>query len=67
MSTIPSAARSHEADLGGEGTETERYLRVAMLRFLLLHTHEWTAEVLERLQGEMRSPVAATTRWCTSS
>ncbi len=45
-----------EADLGGEGTETERYLRVAMLRFLLLHTHEWTAEILERLQGEMRSP-----------
>ena len=45
-------------DLGGEGTETERYLRVAMLRFLLLHTHEWTAEIVERLQGEMRSPVA---------
>ena len=44
-----------EADLGGPGTETERYLRVAMLRFLLLHTHEWSAEVLERLLGEMRS------------
>ena len=26
-----------------------------MLRFLLLHTHEWTAEILERLQGEMRA------------
>ena len=48
-----------EAGLGGPGTETERYLRVAMLRFLLLQTHEWTEEIMERLQGEMRSPVAA--------
>jgi hypothetical protein len=47
-----------EVELGGEGTETERYLRVAMLRFLLLHTHEWTSEIIERLQGEMRPPVA---------
>jgi hypothetical protein len=29
-----------------------------MLRFLLLHTHEWTSEIVERLQGEMRPPVA---------
>ena len=48
-----------EAGLGGRGTETERYLRIAMLRFLLLHTHEWTEDIIERLQGEMRSPVAA--------
>jgi hypothetical protein len=45
-----------EADLGGEGTETERYLRIAMLRYLLLHTHEWTDEVVERLLGELRAP-----------
>ena len=31
-----------EAGLGGGGTETERYLRVAMLRFLLLQRHDWT-------------------------
>ena len=30
-----------EADIGGQGTETERYMRIAMLRFLLLHT--WAA------------------------
>ena len=48
----------NETGVGGEGTETERYLRVAMLRFLLLQTHDWTAEIMERLQGEMRSPVA---------
>jgi hypothetical protein len=45
-----------DAGVGGDGTETERYLRVAMLRFLLLHTHEWTDEVVERLLGELRSP-----------
>ena len=39
---------------GGKGTETERYLRVAMLRYLLLHTHDWTDDVVERLLGEVR-------------
>ena len=45
-----------EAGAGGAGSETERYLRVAMLRFLLLHTHDWTDEVVERLLGELRPP-----------
>jgi hypothetical protein len=45
-----------ELGAGGRGTETERYLRVATLRFLLLHTHEWTDEVVERLLGEVRPP-----------
>lgn len=49
----------NEARLGGEGTETERYLRIAMLRYLLLQTHEWSDEVLERLLGEVRSPAVA--------
>ena len=33
-----------EADAGGAGTETERYLRIAMLRYLLLQTHDWSDE-----------------------
>ena len=33
-----------EAHIGGDGTETERYLRIATLRYLLLQTHEWTDE-----------------------
>jgi len=48
----------NEAHVGGEGTETERYLRVAMLRFLLLQTHDWTDEVAQRLLGEVRPPRA---------
>jgi hypothetical protein len=47
-----------EAQIGGEGTETERYLRIAMLRYLLLQTHEWTDEVVQRLLGEVRAPSA---------
>ncbi|HET8979752.1 MAG TPA: hypothetical protein VFN87_16445 [Solirubrobacteraceae bacterium] len=45
-----------EAQAGGGGSETERYLRIAMLRYLLLQTHEWTDDVVERLLGEVRPP-----------
>src|SRR3954454_4053627 len=48
----------NEPAIGGSGTETERYFRVAMLRYLLLHTHEWSDEVVERLVGEVRRPAA---------
>ena len=44
-----------EADIGGAGTETERFLRIALLRFLLLQTHEWTDEIVERLLGQIRA------------
>ncbi len=47
-----------EAGIGGGGTETERYLRVAMIRYLLLYTHDWTDEVIERLLGDLRPPSA---------
>jgi hypothetical protein len=47
-----------DADVGGDGTETERYLRIAMLRFLLLHTHDWTDAVVEQLFGQVRRPTA---------
>ena len=53
--------------MGGPGTETERYLRIAMLRYLLLQTHDWTDEIVEQLLGEVRPPSPRTTRWCTRS
>lgn len=52
----PIAEALRDTDLGGSGTEAERFLRIAMLRFLLLHTHEWTDEVVERLLDQMRRP-----------
>ena len=42
--------------LGGEGTDAERYLRVAMLRFMLLHTHDWDEAITERLSAQVRPP-----------
>ena len=48
----------NEAHAGGEGTDTERYLRIAMLRYLLLQTHEWSDDVVERLLCEVRQPSA---------
>jgi hypothetical protein len=48
-----------ETDIGGPGTEAERYLRIAMLRYLLLHTHEWSDDVLDRLLGATQAPGAA--------
>jgi hypothetical protein len=54
----PVTAVLTEAGVGGAGTETERYLRIAMLRYLLFQTHEWTDDVVERLLGEVRPPSA---------
>jgi hypothetical protein len=45
-----------EADLVGTGTETEAYMRVGALRYLLLRTHEWNDEVIERLRAELARP-----------
>jgi hypothetical protein len=51
----PVLAALAEAQLGGEGTDSERYLRIAMLRYLLLTTHEWSDEIVEQLLGQVRS------------
>jgi hypothetical protein len=50
----PVVALLNEAGAGGKGTETERYLRVAMLRYLLLHTHDMTDDLVGRLFGEAK-------------
>jgi hypothetical protein len=54
----PVVQALNEAHAGGEGTETERYLRIAMLRYLLLQTHDWSDDVVERLLCEVREPSA---------
>jgi hypothetical protein len=56
---VPMVDMLREAGIGGGGTETERYLRVAMLRFLLLQRHDWTDDLAERLAGEVKSPSTA--------
>ena len=51
-----------DAGLVGEQTEAEAYARIVSLRYLLLRTHEWDEEVLERLREELRAPAARATR-----
>jgi hypothetical protein len=52
----PVVEMVREADLIGSGTETEAYMRVAGLRYLLLRTHEWSDDVVERLREALRHP-----------
>ena len=49
----PVVEMLREADLLGSGTETEAYLRIAALRYLILRTHEWDDAVIERLRAEL--------------
>jgi hypothetical protein len=50
---LPVVEMLKEADLLGKGTETEAYVRIATLRYLILRTHEWTDEVIEQLRAEL--------------
>ncbi len=53
---LPVVAMMREAGLAGPGTETEAYERVVALRYLILRTHEWSDEVIERLRAELERP-----------
>jgi hypothetical protein len=54
----PLVALIDEAGIGGPGTEAERYLRVTMLRHLLLQSQEITEDMVARMFGQARSPGA---------
>jgi hypothetical protein len=49
----PVVAMLHEADLVGRRSDIEAYMRVACDRYRLLHTHEWSEEILARLREAM--------------
>jgi hypothetical protein len=48
---LPVVAMLREADLIGQGTEAEAYLRVACDRYRLIRAHEWSDEIVARLRG----------------
>ena len=52
----PVTEMLREAGIAGSGNETDAYMAVVSLRYLLLRTHEWDESVLEALRDEMRSP-----------
>jgi hypothetical protein len=45
-----------EVGLTSEGTETDAYMAVVTLRYLLLRTHRWDETVLEALREQMKQP-----------
>ena len=62
----PVTAMMREAGLCGRGTETEAYIRVVSLRYLLLRTHAWNDEVIEQLRAALESRRATRTPSCTA-
>jgi hypothetical protein len=53
---LPVIEMLREADLIGDRSETEAYMRVAAERYRLLRTHRWDEEVLQRvIEGRSRS------------
>ena len=50
---LPVVEMLREADLIGKRTETETYMTVAGLRYMLLRTHDWSEGVIERLREEL--------------
>jgi ParB-like nuclease domain len=52
----PIVSVAREAGVGTGLTDAELYARVVSLRYLLLRTHTWDEEVMERLREELRHP-----------
>jgi hypothetical protein len=52
----PVAEMLREADLVRRGTETEAYMRVSALRYLLLRTHEWDDHVIDAVRHDLEEP-----------
>jgi hypothetical protein len=52
----PVVEMLREAELVRRGTETEAYMRVAHLRYLILRTHSWDDEVIESVRRELETP-----------
>ena len=53
---LPVVEMLREAGIAKDGNETDAYAAMVSLRYLLLRTHEWDDEVLERLRLEMKNP-----------
>jgi hypothetical protein len=52
----PVVEMLREAGLLRKGSETEAYMRLAALRYLVLRTHVWDDDVIERLREELERP-----------
>jgi hypothetical protein len=50
---VPVVEMLREAELMGRRSETEAYMTVSGLRYLILRTHDWDDAVIERLREEL--------------
>jgi hypothetical protein len=50
----PVVRMLRDADLIGDGTDADAYMRVSNERYRLMRTHEWNDAVINRLQQELR-------------
>lgn len=51
----PVVEMLREADLLGDGTETEAHMVISGLRYLLMRTHEWDESVVERIRDAINT------------
>jgi hypothetical protein len=51
---VPVVEMLREADLLGDGTDADAYLRVAEQRYRLMRTHEWNEDVLAEVRAGQR-------------
>jgi hypothetical protein len=50
----PVVKMLREADLIGDGTDADAYMRISSERYRLMRTHAWNDRVIERLRQELR-------------
>jgi hypothetical protein len=50
----PVVRMLREADLTGDGSDGDAYMRIANERYRLMRTHDWNDAVIERLRRELR-------------
>jgi hypothetical protein len=50
----PVVKMLREADLIGNGTDGDAYMRISNERYRLMRTHDWNDAVIERLRQELR-------------
>jgi len=53
---VPIVEMLREVGIANETNETDAYMAVVALRYMLLRTHEWDESVLDALREEMRNP-----------
>jgi len=51
---VPVVTMLREADMIGEGSEADAYLRVSALRYRVMRTHEWSEDILARVRDRDR-------------